>query len=132
MRMSLRPWCGARGVARAKAAAAAGALAALALSLSVGAADRARAQDTQVFTLVITNNRFDVEELVVPAGKRFELVIRNQDATPEEFESSDMRVEKAVPGRGELRLTVGPLDAGRYYFFGDYHEATAKGYVVAK
>lgn len=99
--------------------------------LALLAAGPARAQEA-AYTLTIAGNRFDKAELVVPANKRIVLVVKNTDKTPEEFESNDLRVEKVIAPGKEIRLTVGPLEPGRYYFFGDYHEATANGYLVAK
>jgi plastocyanin len=82
--------------------------------------------------LVIKNHRFEPTELKVPAGKRIKLVVHNQDATPEEFESHAMNREKVVPAGSKATLFIGPLKPGRYEFFGEYHEATAKGAVVAE
>ena len=109
-------------------------VAALALGLlapGVTSGAPARAQEAS-FTLVISGNKFDKAELEVPANQRLVLVVKNQDKTAEEFESNDLRVEKVIPPGKEIRLTVGPLQPGRYYFFGDYHEATANGHIVAK
>ena len=39
------------------------------------------------FTLVIRDHRFEPAEIRVPAGQKIKLVVHNQDATPEEFES---------------------------------------------
>jgi plastocyanin len=84
------------------------------------------------FELVLKEHRFEPAELEVPAGKRITLVIRNADATPEEFESHDLRVEKVVPGSATVTLRVGPLKPGQYKFVGEYHEDTAKGTVIAE
>ena len=35
----------------------------------------------------------------VPANKRIQLTVVNDDPTPEEFESKEMKVEKVIPGR---------------------------------
>jgi hypothetical protein len=37
-----------------------------------------------------------------------------------------------VPGKGTITVFVGPLKPGRYGFFGEYHEDTAKGTLVAR
>ena len=66
------------------------------------------------------------------AGQPFVLVITNKDATPEEFESKELRVEKVVPGNKTLKVRMGALKPGTYKFFGEYHEATAKGRIVAE
>jgi len=88
--------------------------------------------ETPEFTIAIKEHRFNPAEITVPAGKRIMLVIDNQDATPEEFESKTLRVEKIVPGNTKGTVTVGPLKPGSYSFFGEFHEATAQGKLHAK
>jgi plastocyanin len=82
--------------------------------------------------LVIRDHKFDPAELVVPAGTKIKLLIENQDATPEEFESNELNREKVVVGKGTITVILGPLDVGRYPFFGDFHQETAQGVVVVK
>jgi plastocyanin len=82
--------------------------------------------------LVIKNHRFEPTELKVLAGQRVKLVVHNQDSTPEEFESHTMNREKVVPAGAKATIYIGPLRPGRYEFFGEYNEATAKGVVVAE
>ncbi len=82
--------------------------------------------------LVIKNHKFEPAELEVPAGQRVKLVVHNQDSTAEEFESHDLNREKIVPPGAKATIFIGPLKPGRYAFVGEYHEATAKGVVVAK
>jgi hypothetical protein len=84
------------------------------------------------FTLVIKDHRFTPTELVVPAGQKIRLVVENQDPTPEEFESYTLNREKVVAGNGRIVLFVGPLEAGRYEFFGEFNQATARGWLVAR
>ena len=103
-------------------------LAALALAVVGGAALAAEPE----VALVIKNNRFEPAELKVPAGQRVKLVVHNQDGTPEEFESHELNREKVIPGGAKATIFIGPLKPGRYPFYGEYHEATAKGTVVAE
>jgi Cupredoxin-like domain len=88
-----------------------------------------RAQDV---TITIKDHRFTPDEIKIPANKRVEITVINDDATPEEFESKPMKVEKVVPGKSKGVVRIGPLKPGRYPFVGDFHEATAKGVVVAE
>jgi Cupredoxin-like domain len=88
-----------------------------------------RAQD---FTITIKNHRFTPSELKVPANKRIQLTVVNDDPTPEEFESKEMKVEKVIPGKSKGVARIGPLAPGRYPFFGEFNEATAKGTVIAE
>ena len=84
------------------------------------------------FTLVIKDHRFQPEELEVPAGEALKLIIDNQDATPEEFESHELQLEKVIPGVSKATLRVGPLEPGRYSFFGEFNEDTAQGHLLVK
>jgi hypothetical protein len=94
-----------------------------------GVSDVARAQE---FTITIKNNRFEPTELRVPAKKRVTLYVVNDDPTPEEFESLPMKVEKIIPGNSKALIRIGPLDPGRYEFFGEFHADTAKGVMIAE
>ena len=91
----------------------------------------AAAEDTD-FQLVIREHKFVPAEITVPARKKIKLVIENQDATAEEFESYELNREKVVPPKGQITIFVGPLEPGRYPFFGEFHKETAKGVLIAK
>jgi Cupredoxin-like domain len=86
----------------------------------------------QEFNLVIRNHKFEPEEIRVPAGKRVSIYVSNEDATPEEFDSTALKVEKIIPGKSKGLVRIGPLDPGRYEFMGEFHADTAKGVVVAE
>jgi plastocyanin len=101
----------------------------LAAALLAGSAARATDFET---TLAIRDHKFDPAELNVPAGTKIKLLIQNNDATPEEFESHELNREKVVVGNSSITLFIGPLEAGRYPFFGDFHQETAQGVLVAK
>ena len=98
----------------------------LSTSGMVGAADELE------YTLVIKNHRFEPTEIVVPAGKKVTLIVHNQDPTPEEFESHTLKREKVIAGGGKASIFIGPLKPGRYEFFGEYNEKTARGAIIAK
>ncbi len=63
----------------------------------------------------------------MPANKRVVITVINNDITPEEFESNELRVEKVIAGNSKGTVRIGPLKPGRYPFVGEFHEATAKG-----
>ena len=84
------------------------------------------------FTLTIKDHRFVPAELTIPANIKVKLVVVNQDATPEEFESHELNREKVVTGNASINVYVGPLKAGRYPFFGDFHQDTAQGVLVVR
>jgi hypothetical protein len=82
-------------------------------------------------TLTLKNHQFMPSEVSVPAGERFRIEVENQDLTPAEFESADLRVEKIVVPGGKIAVMAGPLKPGIYKFFDDYHPDTAKGTMTA-
>jgi plastocyanin len=95
-------------------------------------ATAAMAADPPEFPLTIEKHAFSPEEIRVKAGAPFVLVITNKDATAEEFESKGLRVEKVIPGNKTVRLRLPGLKAGTYPFVGEFHEATAKGRIIAE
>jgi hypothetical protein len=68
----------------------------------------------------------------VPAGKRFKIEVSNEGKTPIEFDSKDLKQEKVVAPGAKTSLLINPLKPGEYKFVDEFHEATAKGTVVAK
>lgn len=104
---------------------------ALALACAAVPVAAARAQDG-AFSLTIKNHRFQPSELRVPAGKAVSITVRNLDATPEEFESNALKIEKVIPGNSEGMVRLRPLKPGRYEFVGEYNERTAKGVIVVE
>jgi hypothetical protein len=92
----------------------------------------AYASEISYQTMTIKDHVFDPKELRVPAGQRIILKVENQDATPEEFESHELKVEKIIPGGSTGTVRFGPLEPGRYPFFGEFNQATAQGVVVAE
>lgn len=84
------------------------------------------------YQTTIKNHQFSPAEIQVPAGKKIKLVVLNQDSTPEEFESHSLNREKVIPGNSRGIIYVGPLAAGKYEFFGEFHEDTARGVIVAQ
>jgi plastocyanin len=116
------------GASAGTGAAAAAVAAALVVALAGGAA----AADKAGVELVIKDHRFDPAEAKVPARQPLQIVVRNQDSTPEEFESPALKVEKVIPPGGSITVHVRPLEPGRYKFVGEYHEDTASGTLVAE
>jgi hypothetical protein len=84
------------------------------------------------FTITIKEHKFEPTEIEVPADTKITLVVKNLDATPEEFESKQLRREKVIAGGKEANVNIGPLKPGRYEFFGEYNPKTARGWVIAK
>ena len=90
----------------------------------------ARADDLP--TLVFHNHRFEPNRIQVPVGQKFQLHVKNTDATADEFESVDLNREKLVTPGQTITVFLGPLSPGEYKFFGDFHQDTAQGVLVAK
>lgn len=101
-----------------------GAAMALAVGVSGLGAPGANAQDSAAVTVTIKDHRFQPAEVSAPANKPLTLTVRNLDATPMEFESVTLRVEKVVAGNGHGTIRLRPLSPGRYKFFDDFHPST--------
>ncbi len=82
--------------------------------------------------LTIKDHKFDPAELHVKADQAATLTVKNLDATPEEFESKPLRIEKVIPANGEATFQIRALKVGRYKFVGEFHEDIAKGEIVAE
>jgi hypothetical protein len=91
----------------------------------------ALAGDDSSSILKMHNQQFDPNKLIVPAGIRVKIILRNLDPTPNEFESYDLSREVIVPGHSEVAIYVGPLNPGNYQIFNDYNLAM-QGSIVAK
>ena len=83
-------------------------------------------------TLTIRDHRFVPDVIHVPAGKKVRLMVHNQHNTPEEFESYELNREKVAAPGAKVTIYIGPLSPGRYPFFGEFHEKTARGTIVAE
>jgi hypothetical protein len=88
--------------------------------------------DDEVFSLIIKDHRFQPAEISIPAGKKVKLLVENQDATPEEFESHSLNREKVIAGKSKATIYIGPLAPGRYSFEGEFNPKTAQGVIVAQ
>jgi heme/copper-type cytochrome/quinol oxidase subunit 2 len=82
--------------------------------------------------LTLTGHKFTPSTFDAPANQKFQIKVTNNDDTPAEFESHDLKVEKIVVPGGTVTVTAGPLKPGAYEFFDDYHPDDAKGTVSVK
>ena len=82
-------------------------------------------------TLAIRDHQFVPAEVPVPAGVKVEVIIRNEQTVPAEFESTSLHREKVVAPGATVSVFVGPLRPGRYEFFDDFNPAT-RGSLVAQ
>ena len=84
------------------------------------------------YTIVIKDHLFSPSPLTIPAGQKIKLNVENHDPTVEEFESFDLNREKIVSGNKKIIVFIGPLKQGTYKYFGDFHQKTAQGIIVAQ
>ena len=82
--------------------------------------------------LELKDHKFTPAEIHVKANVPNIIVMTNDDATAEEFDSTSLKVEKVVPGHSSGNVRLRPLAPGRYPFMGEYHSDTAQGIVVAE
>jgi hypothetical protein len=81
----------------------------LALFLATGAGVAAQ---EPAYTLVITDHQFQPTEIEIPSGQKIALTVKNNDSTPEEFESTELRREKVVAGGVAVRSEERRLEPG--------------------
>jgi high-affinity iron transporter len=106
------------------------AVAAVLLAGLLASGTPARAED--VVQLEFRQHRFVPDHITVPANAKFRVMVKNNDDTADEFESVDLNREKLVPPGQTITVFLGPLPPGEYKFFGDFHQDTAQGVMVAK
>jgi hypothetical protein len=83
-------------------------------------------------SLVIRGHVFIPSEVTIPARTKIAMTIENQDATDEEFESYDLNREQVISPKTKATVLIGPLPPGRYPFFGEFHDKTAHGVLIAQ
>ena len=86
----------------------------------------------QEVQIIIRDHLFFPSTIEVPAGVKIRLLIINEDATAEEFESYELNREKVITGNSRTVIFIGPLKPGEYPFFGEFYPRTAQGKVIAK
>ena len=104
---------------------------AIVLGVAIGMAGchAASAQETTL-QVTVDNHRFSPSDLRAPANKPIVIVIRNNDATPMEFESVSLRVEKIIAAKSQGSVRVRALSPGRYEFFDDFNQSTRGALIV--
>jgi hypothetical protein len=90
----------------------------------------ATADDTVTLSLTLKDHKFDPAELHAPAGKPFDIRVKNLGDIAFEFESSELHFEKIVPPGGEAVVHVRPQQPGRYNFIDDLHHETQGSLIV--
>jgi hypothetical protein len=82
--------------------------------------------------VTIRDHKFSPSEIHVKANAPSEIALTNADPTAEEFDSSELKVEKVVAGGEKGIVRLRPLSPGRYRFMGEYHSGSAQGVVIAE
>jgi hypothetical protein len=86
--------------------------------------------DDVVYNIRINKSLFYPDTITVPSGRRFKLVIDNEDSSPEEFDSFELNREKVIMGKASAVIYIGPLKPGTYPFFGEFNPETAQGKLI--
>jgi plastocyanin len=84
------------------------------------------------YSLTLKNHRFTPSEIRVKAGTTNDIILKNEDATADEFDSESLKTEKVVAGHATGKIRLRPLAPGRYPFMGEFHAKTAQGVVIAE
>jgi hypothetical protein len=109
----------------------------MALFVAVGLAtglvmSAARAQTATEIQLSYKDKKFDPAEISAPANTAIVIKLKNLDSKAMEFESKTLKVEKVVAGSSDATINVRAQKPGRYEFFDEYNEKTARGALVVK
>ncbi|HVJ65008.1 MAG TPA: cupredoxin domain-containing protein [Bdellovibrionota bacterium] len=105
-------------------------------TLALAAATLAHTAETPPLEIRIKDGEdgkkiFVPDRVTVKAGERFRVLVINETANSEEFESSSMVVEKFLGPRRRATITLGPLKPGEYEFFGELNLPPPKGILTA-
>jgi len=84
------------------------------------------------YVVTIKNHQFVPSQIEMKAGEKHRLIVVNDDATPEEFESYELNREKIVSGNSKIVIFLPPLEVGEYPFFGEFNPKTAQGRIVVR
>ncbi|MCJ2020716.1 cupredoxin domain-containing protein [Methylobacterium sp. E-065] len=103
----------------------------VALLLAASAAASVRADDMPVIKVEMRDGVILPAVIEVPANTRFKLEISNTGQSPVEFESAELKREKALAAGSTSAIVFRTLDPGTYQVFDDFHP-DAKATLVAK
>jgi Cupredoxin-like domain len=108
------------------------ALAVVLLFAPIVAAGHAQAQAAIEIQLSYKDKTFDPAEIGAPANTPIVIKFRNLDRDAMEFESDALHIEKVVRAGSEATFKIRAQKPGRYEFFDEYNEKTARGALVVK
>jgi plastocyanin len=106
--------------------------ASVAAILAFAMAGIARAENSVEIPLVYKDKKFDPAEITAPANTPIVIKFRNLDKDAMELESDSLKIEKVVTAGKDATIKVKAQKPGRYEFFDEYNEKTARGALVVK
>lgn len=92
----------------------------------------AAAEELPTFKLYCNNGKFTPQILHVPAGRKIKIEIHNTGTEAIEFESRQLRKEKALNPDSSSFVVIFPLAPGEYKYFDDFHIQVGQGSIIAK
>jgi hypothetical protein len=106
--------------------------AAVCLASVAPAVTAAQAQNATEIQLSYNDKKFDPVEIRAPANTPIVIKLKNLDSKAMEFESKALHVEKVVAASSDAVINVRAQKPGRYEFFDEYNEKTARGALVVQ
>jgi uncharacterized cupredoxin-like copper-binding protein len=100
--------------------------------IAFAAAGVARAENSVEVALSYKDKKFDPPEISAPANSPIVIKFRNLDKDAMELESDSLKIEKVVAAGKDATIKVKAQKPGRYEFFDEYNEKTARGALVVK
>jgi plastocyanin len=92
----------------------------------------AHAENSIEIQLSYKDKKFDPAEISAPANTPIVIKFRNLDKDAMELESDSLHIEKVVAAGKDASIKVKAQKPGRYEFFDEYNEKTARGALVVK
>ena len=99
---------------------------------SLAAVGAARAENAIEIALSYKDKKFDPPEISAPADTPIVIKFRNLDREAMELESDTLHIEKVVAAGKDASIKIRAQKPGRYEFFDEYNEKTARGTLVVK
>jgi plastocyanin len=90
------------------------------------------AENSVEIPLSYKDKKFDPSEISAPANTPIVIKFRNLDHDAMELESDSLHIEKVVAAGKDATIKVKAQKPGRYEFFDEYNEKTARGALVVK
>jgi len=92
----------------------------------------ARAENSVEIALSYKDKTFDPAEISAPVNTAIVIKFRNLDNDAMELESDSLHIEKVVAAGKDATIKIKAQKPGRYEFFDEYNEKTARGALVVK